>query len=154
MKTISVAQQPLLVANVEYIRESDGWRIFERNQEVGFLSYTSATDSYNFCSTLTNKNIQLFGNLSQVKSQIQAMLSFEGLAPLLNEPTQETLSFEFENYWIKVSRSGKWLGTLSRTERKGEWFFTHAARGDAPLTLNGTDEEVIQQLIDLFEPIT
>jgi len=153
MKTISVAHQPLLVANVEYIRESDGWRIFERNQEVGFLSYTSATDSYNVCSTLTHKNIQLFGSLSQVKSQLKAMLSHEGLTPPLDEPTQETLSFEFENYWINVLQSGSRLGTLSRTERKGEWFFTHAARGDAPLTLNGTDEEVIQQLIDLFEPV-
>ena len=153
MKTISVAQQPLLVANVEYIRESDGWRIFERNQEVGFLSYTFATDSYNVCSTLTHKNIQLFGSLSQVKSQLKAMLSFEGLTPPLDEPTQETLSFEFENYWINVLQSGSRLGTLSRTERKGEWFFTHAARGDAPLTLNGTDEEVIQHLIDLFEPV-
>ena len=153
MKTISVAQQPLLVANVEYIRESDGWRIFERNQEVGFLSYTSATDSYNVCSTLTPKNIQLFGSVSQVKSQLKAMLSFEGLALPLDEPTQETLSFEFESYWINVLQSGSRLGTLSRTERKGEWFFTHAARGDAPLTLNGTDEEVIQHLIDLFEPV-
>ena len=153
MKTISVAQQPLLVANVEYIRESDGWRIFEHNQEVGFLSYVSATDSYNVCSTLTHKNIQLFGSLSQVKSQLKAMLSFEGLTPSLDEPTQETLSFEFENYWINVLQSGSRLGTLSRTERKGEWFFTHAARGDAPLTLNGTDEEVIQHLIDLFEPV-
>ena len=153
MKTISVAQQPLLVANVEYIRESDGWRIFEHNQEVGFLSYVSATDSYNVCSTLTHKNIQLFGSLSQVKSQLKAMLSFEGLTPSLDEPTQETLSFGFENYWINVLQSGSRLGTLSRTERKGEWFFTHAARGDAPLILNGTDEEVIQHLIDLFEPV-